>query len=172
MHKTIQQSPRLQEYLFVLSLTLISALYGIFHDWITFQISNEYFAIAKGLGPQSSFFPAVIKLAIKASFWTGTLIGVFFLMANNKHPRLNSLNYKDLYKRVPWIFICSMLGTTIGAAVSIVHRPYFSEGADDLIKNPNSFEMVAHMHWGTYLGGLLGAAWMISQIRTARKKIS
>lgn len=160
---------RAKEYGYLFSLALISTLFAIIHDLITFNISVEYFEVAKGLGANISFYPEVLTLAVKASYWVGIVIGVVFIIVNNPKEGIPQLPYIELYKKL----IFPLVGALIFALIMAISSPYlpayFSKGGEGILKDLMNFNRVAYIHWGTYLGGFAGALVGVRKLYLLRK---
>lgn len=169
--KNKENPKRAKEYGFLLSLAVLSTIFAIIHDFITFNISYEYFQIAKDLGPGIKFYPEVIYLAIKASYWFGIIIGVMFLLANNPIKHKIQLKYKELYKKLIYPFICAILFALFVGSMSPIFPDYFSRGGEEFINDLTNYNRVAYIHWGTYIGGFLGSLFGVWKILKLRKMI-
>lgn len=156
--KNPQNPTRVREYGFLASCALISVIFAIFHDLITFNISYEYFEIAKDLGKDLKFFPKVVILAAKASYWVGLIVGIILVIANNPRKRLEPLPYKTLYRYLVYPFVSAITMALLGVLTAYSVFPYFTaNGGEQVLKYPMRFEIVAFIHWGTYIGGAIGA---------------
>lgn len=173
--KNPQNPTRAKEYGFFASTCLLASLFAILHDLITFNISKEYFEIGKGLGKIQYFFPSVAILAIKGSYWVGIIVGILFLVMNNSSPRYPQLLYKKLYQILLTPFYFSIVFAFISYILSFYFFPTVTKNISS-IKEPKLFENVIFIHYGTYLGALIGTIVGLFQIKLLRiqlrKKIS
>lgn len=161
---------RAKEYLFFASVSLLTVLFAIFHDFFTFNISQEYFEIGKGLGKGVIFFPNVLILAFKGSYWVGLVIGALFLIINNPSKIWPQLSYQNLYKLLLWPLLFSIGSAVIAYMLSFYFYPTFTKGAEKLLIAPKDFEHVLFIHYGTYIGALIGTLLSLYKIRTLRKE--
>ena len=69
---------RLKEYAFLFGTTVLTMLYGLLHDRITYRLSPAYYTIYKGIAAEH-FWPEVGRLALEASWTAGLAIGVVLL---------------------------------------------------------------------------------------------
>lgn len=166
--KNPRNPKRLKEYLFIASISIIASAFGILHDFVTFSISREYFTIAKRLGDGIKFSPDIVKLAVSATYWVGIVVGVVFVILNNPKDSVPQLRYSKLYRKLGIILGAIITSSTVGFVVSYVASPYFSIGGESFLKDPQAFEQVAFIHWGSYIGALIGlliSAYKIFQLR-------
>ena len=168
--KNKERATRFKEYLFVLTLVALSMVLGILHDCITFYISPEYFQVAKGLGSNAKFFPDVILLALNASYSFGLVAGIALVAANNPSTKFPQLSYMQLSKFIVYPLIAAVLTSISLASIRPLIPIDFSSIFGDQVKFPQSFDTVALIHWGTYLGSAIGILIAIRKIRTARSK--
>src|SRR5947209_8779648 len=94
---------RWREYLFLCGAVAVALFYGVINDRITSSISWEYFYYGKGLderlGPQTPPARAALhreacKIAAKASWSAGLIVGVLLLLANNPRNARPQLSYR------------------------------------------------------------------------------
>lgn len=165
---------RLREYGFLLSGMVLWILYGMVHDHITATISPEYFLQAKGLASSSRPFRwAVTLLAAKATYGPGALMAALFLIANNPKPNLPQLSYGELLR------LCLVTLTLAGlVAVSLGLLSTFLGDSTDLVslveqhgaqERSSQFMLVWGIHFGSYIGAVLGTVWSVIQIGRRRK---
>ncbi len=166
---------KLKEYLFLFSVTIITMLYGIFHDYITYSISKNYFIIAKGLtGLENGFSFNVIKLALIATWTAGLITGVTFLFANNENSKHRQLTYKNLYKilLLPLsfsIFFSIFFGSFFYINYSILAK-ITNEDLSSLGGDLPSFMFVWGIHIGSYVGAIIGLIISYFKIIKLREK--
>lgn len=167
--KNPQDPKRAKEYLFITLTTILAICFAILHDFITFNISKEYFSIAKELGDTVKFYPDILVLAITASYWVGIIIGVVFVVSNNPSKTLPQISYGNLAKVSFIPFTTAILTACLAFALSKIIAPIFSKNGIHIIYDPAAFESVAFIHWGTYIGALLGLIVSVFIIRKKRK---
>lgn len=172
LFKNPKNPKRAKEYGFLASTTLFSVVFAIIHDFITFSISSEYFYIAKGLGRNIEFYPDIIWLAVKASYWAGIIVGLIFLVANNPKDKMMQLEYKILCRKLLYPLFFGLGLAVLGYFISFFAFPFFSIGAEELLEFPQNFEQVAFIHWGTYIGVLIGSIYGAIHILKVRKSLS
>ena len=165
---------RLREYEFLLSGMVLWILYGIVHDHITATISPEYFLQAKGLASSSHPFRwAVTLLATKATYGPGALMAALFLITNNPKPNLPQLPYGELFR------LCLVTLALAGlVAVLLGLLSMFLGDSTDLVglvaqhgaqERSSQFMLVWGIHFGSYIGAVLGTVWSVIQIGRRRK---
>lgn len=167
--KNKENPKRAKEYLFVLSLSILSMVFALLHDFITYNLSSEYFIFAKDLGENLSYFPDIVLLAVSASYSVGIVIGIMFLIANNPYKEYKQLNYHELYRYLKYPFISAIVTAIIAFFISGFAFPYFSKFGLGILKYPKNFEAVAFIHWGTYIGGALGGIFATFKIIMKRR---
>jgi len=168
--------------IFILSL-IITALYGILHDQLTYTISHEYYTKFKfiqfGLsetGKEVIFaYPRieVSYVGIMATWWMGIPIGLILGITAFRYR-----NWKDMLtitlKSFPIIigiaFVTGLIGLIYGYYQASHDLKVFTQGwhmPNDLIDVTN-FVAVGSMHNFSYTGGLVGCIAAIIYI--VRKK--
>ncbi len=167
--KNREDPKRAKEYLFIAGCSIASIVYAIIHDCITFSISIEYFAIAKDLGEDVKLFPDVVLLATKASYWVGIIVGLVLVVANNPFKNYKQLTYTELAKQIPLPLMAALIFGFLAYFIPDLTEPVFSKGGEEILKDPENFERVAFIHWGTYIGGLLGL--VVTALKVLRKRI-
>ena len=167
--KNKEDPKRAKEYLFITGCSIASIIYAIIHDCITFSISFEYFAIAKELGNDVKLFPDVVLLATKASYWVGIIVGLVLVIANNPFKNYRQLTYTELSKQLPFPLLTAVVFGFLAYYIPDLTEPLFSKGGEGILTDSNSFERVAFIHWGTYIGGLLGLIIAAAKVILRRK---
>lgn len=150
-----------KEYLFLTVSAIVAIAFAEVHDAITVRISPSYFAEGKGLGWNDLHWN-VAKLAIKASYWMGLLLGLLYLIANNP--------FKD-WPRLPYTVLFKFMILPIGGALLLgpAFGVWFRFTVSDL---PRDFSFVWGVHNGTYLGAGIGAAVGVCLIVRRRMKLA
>lgn len=160
--KTNPKNPlRAKEYLFLLGATSLAIVFGIVHDAITSRISQEYFIVGKGLNPGPEFNISVLKLAVKASYSPGLIIGMSYLALNNPSPTRPKVTYLTLFKLLSAPILGAILCAVLGFFVlwSSLHTDRSVSIA---------FVKVHSIHIGTYIGGALG--WIVGMLLLRKQR--
>lgn len=153
---------RIKEYSFLFSVAILSMIYGILHDFITYGISKEYYILGKGIeSARNGFNFDVAKLALMATWPVGLIVGATFLIANNPRKLRRQLRYKVLFKLlfIPLTFSAGfafILGTVFYLNQEFFAKLGHLEDLNSLCSNPSGFITVWGIHNGSYLGGLIG----------------
>ena len=158
---------------------LVSGVYGIVHDQVTFKISEEYFSKMKfeqfdyaDFGWPVRWF--VAEIGFLATWWVG-FIGGWFLTRIT----FPAWPFRLAFRRVMTGYAV-MLGGGLAGAISgyllgVWRRNAASpwaELADDLgVVDLQAFTRVAYIHWAGYLGGLVGLVLAIVLTLRARKRL-
>ncbi len=146
--------------------SLVAGFYGIFHDQITFTISNEYFSKLKYqqfgyLNFVDSDRLKVSMIGFLATWWVGLFLGWFLARWFVPHNSLSIARIK-IFKSFIIIFAAStMLATVSGLYVflfgnSINYLSWAQIINTYNIENTWAFVGVAYIHNASYLGALLG----------------
>jgi hypothetical protein len=166
---------RVKEYGFLFAVTSATMIYGLVHDFVTYSISWEYFAIGKGIPEAASGFGwPVVRLALMASWSAGLFIGVVFLIANNPSPRMPQMPYSILTRYLVLPLCCSLaVPVVLGIATHLASKSLIDGLAlrGLALENPRSFVTVSGIHAGTYLGGLVGTLLGAVSVRQQRRRI-
>ena len=151
------RATRYKEYLFLFASALIAIGFAEVHDAVTVRISPGYFAEGKGLG-WSDLHWNVAKLAIKASYWVGLLLGLLYLVANNP--------FRD-WPRIPYTVLFRFVAFPISGALlsAPIFGLWFRVNTPDLAPD---FAFVWGIHNGTYFGAGIGALVAVCQILRRR----
>lgn len=156
---------------------LISGVYGVVHDQITYSISGEYFSKMKfeqfdyaDFGWPARWF--VAEIGFLATWWVG-FIGGWFL-ARIAFPAWPSrLAFRKVMNGFLNMLGCGLAGAMGGYLLGISRAGAVSpwaELADDLgVVDVAAFTRVAYIHWGGYVGGLVGLVLAIVLMLWARK---
>ena len=146
--------------------SIIAGLYGIFHDQITFAISNEYFSKLKYqqfgyLNFVDSDRLKVSMIGFLATWWVGLFLGWFLARWFLPHNSYSSARSK-IFKSFIITFITSIvLATASGVYVFLFGKSFNYLSWAQIIKTYNienswAFVGVAYIHNASYLGALLG----------------
>ncbi len=162
------QAHRWREYLALVAFALSGGLFAFGIDQITSRISPEYFLYAKGL-PRENFTWEVINLSLKAGVTAGFLCGGLLLFAHSRYTSGTSLPQLDRCLPAPWIG-----GLVGGVLLGVI--VYLGFGADWYSGSvfPSSddrslpYEMVAGIHFGVYLGGVIATIWCVTQMKRSQ----
>ena len=150
---------RAKEYAFLVYAGLLAAAYAVVHDQLTTTLSPEYFVYAKGLAP-SSLRVDVVWLAVRAGLPMGLLGGAALLVAND--PRRKAAGPSLAYRTLMGVAIAPLVGAALLACVLGVANASAQFGTATAralgVPYPRvwRFVIVWGMHWGSYVGGLLG----------------
>jgi len=88
---------RLKEYSFLFGMTIVTMLYGVVHDFVTWSICRDYYVVGKGIPSASHGYTLdVVKLAMKATWTAGLLGAAVLLVANNPDRQGRQLPYPNL----------------------------------------------------------------------------
>ena len=88
-----------------------------------------------------------------------------------KRQDLPQLSYRALYKNLIYLLGTIFVIIDLALLADFISDPYFSDGADNLLKHPQDYEKVAFIHWGTYIGCLIGTIFTTFLVRLDRKKL-
>jgi hypothetical protein len=180
-----KSATRWREYLFLLLCVVVAMGYGAANDQITSRISWEYFYYGKELWPilGPSTPPAAAELAwqaarigVAATWWAGLIAGVAMLIANNPRADQPQLAYRKLIARLP-VFVlivvsCALVFGMLGQLFLLNWiSPDFRQLASDNLWRPHHFMAVYGIHFGGYMGGVLGTIYAIFSIRRERSTL-
>ncbi len=160
---------------------LLAGLYGSIHDQISFTISREYFTVIKfrqfgyaNFGLPERLF--VAEIGFLASWWVGLIAG--WLLAR--------MGLSELTMQCGWRYVARAFGivTVVGIASGCVAVLLgMRDAAGDLDawegwrerigdEGIKGFIVVFYLHWGSYLGAILGAALALIYVRRSRRRLS
>lgn len=160
--KNPRNPARLKEYLFIFTVTAFAMVYGVLHDFVTWSLSHEYFIIGKGLGGEGERFGwGVIKIAMRATWSVGLLVGASFLIANNPTKDKPQLSYQKLFQTLSLplgaSFVCAIIfGTSGHLFPDIFLRLGSFDFLDTEVSDISAFVTVWWIHIGSYVGAFLG----------------
>ena len=171
--------------LFILISPLLSGLYGIIHDQITYSISIEYFTKFKfyqfGLmdqGNEAIFTNPRYQVSIigfMATWWLGIPIGILLGIEGLRYKKAKDM-FSATFKAILITILVAVLGGIIGFAYGhfyLINRPieefstwYIPNNITDL----NSFIEVGTIHNFSYVSGIIGllVALIYSSIKRKR----
>ena len=174
---------RWREYLFLLLCVAVAMVYGIINDLITSSISWEYFYYGKGLSETLGDPPpdplklhlAATVVGMKATWTAGLLIGAVLLIANNPSRNRRSLPFTFLFRMLVLIGILTVLtAAVLGLIGSFGWLAHFSDDFTAMLRRdemrPHRFIAVFGIHFGGYVGGLVGLIAAVLSIRKVRSK--
>ncbi len=164
---------RLKEYLFLFSITELTMLYGIVHDFITYTISPNYYILGKDIESATQGFNIdVIAIALKATWTVGLIIGVTFLFANNPKKNQSQLCYKKLYRYLYIPFITSIVTAIIFGSIYYINDRKIRLTFEEMLSIQEYKQFIATwgIHIGSYVGGFLGLIIAIIKIIKDRKR--
>jgi len=160
-------------FLFIVSTIVISGLYGIIHNQITYTISSEYFTLFKFIQhhlPEYYIEPARLGASIigwNSTWWMGLIIGVIL---GTVWIWNDILTIRDRFKALSTVLIATITLGIIGILVAYiqwqperyyeaVNFPSYGEIIDDSLQkmtNPYAFLRAGTVHNFSYLGGIIG----------------
>ncbi len=153
---------------------VLSGIFGIVHDQISYTVSPEYFTLFKfpqfGIPEDTSPRLGAVFVGFLASWWMGIPIGFVLATAGlfAPTPRLMLRRTLTAYPLVALITICvGLLGLLVGVltlrdAASVQRLDWY---LPENLKNVQAFGWAGYMHNATYLGGAVGL--LIALIRQA-----
>jgi hypothetical protein len=162
-----RQARRWKEYLFILAVGCLGAVFGAMTDFVTSSISADYFIFGKELSPDGIRWRAML-LGLQAGFSAGAIAGALCLFIGLQNrtgsmtlPKVGLLAWRPL-----------VLAPVLGVAVPLTcswFDPYrFVESLGRTSIGPDRavrFLTVWHIHLGVYLGLGVGVVWMIVELR-------
>ena len=169
-----REASRAKEYAFLLLTTFAAVIYGIVHDQITASISPEYFLVWKGLATDPRPWRiAVTLVAVRSSWWAGLLAGVCFLVANNPtRSGRRRLGYGELGRLAAVPPVVALVTAAACGAVNVVDPLGVGARVRELVAKPRlaAFMFVWGVHFGSYVGALVGVAWATRRIVARRRE--
>jgi hypothetical protein len=156
--------------------TLIAGMFGVVHDQITYTISPEYFTRMKfeqfhvwDFGFPRRLF--VAEIGFLATWWVG-LIGAWFLA------RVAVRKFSQPARTVMWALAFVMFVATASGISGFFWGNFYAglnSGWNESltaigVTDHSSFNRVAGIHLGSYLGALVG--WILAMLRFALVKRS
>jgi hypothetical protein len=159
---------------------LFAGLYGAVHDQISFSISRDYFTKIKfdqfayaNFGLPERLF--VAEIGFLASWWVG-LIAAWLLARAGLSELATGLGWRYVAKAFG---IVAVVGVTSGCVAVLLGMREASgdlarwEGWRSVVGDANikGFIVVYYLHWGSYLGALLGAIAAFAYVRRRRSRL-
>jgi hypothetical protein len=142
---------------------LLSGLYGIIHDQVTYTISPEYFTRFKyqqfGFDPArfGGHRPTVALIGFLASWWMGIFIGILLGLTG-----LIFRHHKIMRRAIMNGIKVTLVTTILFAVIGFLWGNYYlvKNGAGwqlpDGLVDKNHFIVVGSIHNFSYLGGIAG----------------
>jgi hypothetical protein len=181
--KNGRQAKRWREYAYLLCCVAAAMAYGLINDQVTITISWEYFyygkELEKVLGPVTPPDMAALRwqavlVGLSATWWTGVVLGVAVLIANNPRKTRPQLSYRRLYAMlaIPLIAAAICAGT-LGLAGWLGAFPRtFVESLCPQQLRPSHFMGVYGAHLGGYAGAVIGLVLVVVRILRVRKRLT
>jgi hypothetical protein len=156
---------------------IISGLYGILHDQITYSISHEYFTKLKfhqfhyaNLGLPTPVF--VSEIGFLATWWVGFFSGWFLArIAVPAWP--TGVAVRRCLIGFSFIFALALIAGVVGYLLGIHHSSDYSNWQDMCsslgVTDVPAFVRVAYIHNAGYIGGLLGLVLAIIYLQRLKK---
>lgn len=142
---------------------ILSGIYGIIHDQITYSISSEYFTKFKyeqfGFKPEDygGDRQAVAIIGFLATWWVGLWVGIIIGCVGLIYP-----NHKQMKKGMTKALLIVFVSAVVFGVIGFFRGRYHLSSAgvnwwlpDDLI-NKSDFITVGSIHNYSYLGGGIG----------------
>jgi hypothetical protein len=153
-------------FIFGLIGSLMSGLYGILHDHITYSISSEYFTNLKFQQFRYAIIEGYERVSVTiigflATWWVGFFCG-WFLARWYIPGQSRYIACRQVYRGFISIFICSILFGVLGGLYGYLNgsdieydtwNPLFEK---QNIQNKWGFVRVAYIHNLGYFGALVG----------------
>lgn len=166
---------------------MISGLYGIIHDQITYSISAEYFTkfkfyqfelLQKGnevIFPNPRYQVSII--GFRATWWLGIPIGLLLGIEGLRFKRA-----KDMFIETIKAILITILVTVIGGIIGFVYGRFFlidkplvefnTWYIPDDIADLNNFIEVSTIHNFSYISGIIGLLVALIYSSIKRKRIN
>lgn len=160
------EAQRWKEYSFVVLCGLIGAAFAMINDQITVTLSPDYFIYGKGLDADQGLRMQALALGFKAGFFAGLVLGMVLLM-------LRPAKFeRQPFALWPWTLWPMALALLFALPVALVFKasPLSSKTLKDLLPlvgkdRAQDFVFVQGLHFGLYLGALLGVIGAVVQLR-------
>ena len=159
--------------------SLLSGVYGIIHDQITYSISPEYFTRLKFSQfhyADFGFPPRVFvgEIGFLATWWVGLVAGWFVArMAVPAFPPRTAIRHasRAFLTILAFTLTATVVGYVLGGLrLSNTDFSGWQGYADDLgILDLTSFVRVAYIHNASYLGGLVGLVSALVHLRRLKR---
>ncbi len=179
--------------LIVIIASFIGAVYGIFHDQLTYSISPEYYTKFKfvqfrlesmGLGENIGTGKApeiflhnprlgVTIVGVLATWWVGLIIGILLGLIGLFHTNGSTMfkvTIKAFLITMMIAFITGLAGLLFGKLFLLANHPNWYIA--DNVLDRDSFILVGSMHNFSYLGGLIGLAIGVIYTYNQKRKLA
>jgi hypothetical protein len=166
-----QSSSRWKEALFILTVGMCGAVYGLLHDLVTSSISPEYFSMGKGLGDSPGLQQRALSLGAQAGFAAGAIASCFCLYFNRPRSGVPVIGYKHLAWPAVLCLVSSVTGAVVLGVTGKMVIPHATLEFARPSLNPvqfDQFRTVWAIHVGSYLGLIAGVVFGGVGIRRAR----
>jgi hypothetical protein len=166
---------RWKEYSFLLAAAFFGALFGLVNDALTSWLSPAYFIYAKGIAAGPHFRQQALTLGFQAGFGAAFIAAACYLFANNPKPGLPSLPYRQLSAFILRPLLAALI---LALVLGITSRWFIPPTVDSPLASvigPAAavwFWRVWCIHFGLYLGLLLGTISACFAIRRARRTLA
>ncbi|MGV3541239.1 MAG: hypothetical protein ACO1OQ_15595 [Rufibacter sp.] len=160
-------------YLVILAAVLMSVLYGILHDQITYSISQEYYTKFKfyQFGLENYFHQSprlgVTIVGFQATWWMGLMIGIVIALVSFLHRQPKQMLQVSL-KALGVVLLVTVLVPVVCVPIYFwedffsnspvpyaLVEPDFTPSSLS-ISNTFTYVVVGTIHNFSYLGGLIG----------------
>ena len=177
--------PKLGFFLLVIVLSiLLSCIYGIIHDTITYSISPEYYTKYKFIQfglisePMENTvikpFVLVILTGIIATWWMGLLFGLILGTLNLIYFNSFKQNVIIYFRLVAILFITTTIAAFIGYFIGIytfTGKEFYFHFTENIL-NKRDYHTVGMIHNLSYIGAVVGIILSLLKFRGLRKSIS
>lgn len=156
---------------------LIAAIYGAFHDFVTYQLSPDYYEHfkfeqfhAEKVVAYWGKTRAAMMVGIAATWWFGVIIGLAIsLFWYTKNPK--ALLLKTYFISIALVFVTSIFCSSLGFVLPIIWNDlYTTIPVPAEIQDPNAFIRVGMLHNFSYLGGIVGTLLAGTFLRRQKRK--
>jgi hypothetical protein len=152
-----------------------AAAYGALHDQVSYAVSHEYFTKMKfaqfawadvGLPPRAF----ASEIGALASWWVGAIAGWSLGRVGFADPATTPR--AEVVRAFAVVLAAALVGGAVGAALGVGASRDVSgwrEWTRSLwLADTPAFVVVAHLHWGSYVGGALGLVLAVTDARRRR----
>jgi hypothetical protein len=161
---------RWREYAFLFLAGGLGGAVGVVNDFVTSAISPFYFETAKGLGSGVGLVD-VAALGFQAGFVAAAFAACALLYANNSRPDASPVAYSRLFRlMVPPVVAASVFGVILAAFSQAIEAYPLVRYLEPTVPREEArrFLMVAAIHYGLYLGLVVGLVVSIRRVRQLR----
>lgn len=166
-------------FLSALFSATLAGIYGALHDWITYNVSPEYYTQFKFIQFQANnavlWFGetrAAMLVGIGATWWVGAIFG---LAIGTYILGLPAKNLRFKYLTTSWLILgsCTITAAMMGYFISfVIPVSSTAEFLPNKILDPTAFLHVAYIHNFGYLGAGLGSIVAFLYLRKEKKHAS